>query len=196
MEDLRDKIGFSVQEAAQARNITEASARVWCSREAAKGNLLRLKNNLYIDAQRWKYLLPDERLRLANIIQVASYLSMSTVLAYRGLTTQIYRGQIESIAQVRSIQYTVDTWRFRYFRIQPELYGGFERENGLFIASAPKALADIVYFCSIGKYAFDFQAVEWRRFDLEAFKIIISGYPQKTQDWWEKYGDVSATRNF
>jgi predicted transcriptional regulator of viral defense system len=184
---------FTVNDVARVLKISPASARVLCSRYAQLGQIIRLRNDLYILAERFSYITQLEYYRIANRIQIPSYISLSTALNYYELSEQIYRKRIESIARKRSIEYSVRDWQFKYCCIKPEYYQGFTLENGVFIAEAAKALADIIYFCSMGRYAFDFHALEWERLDRDKIERWLKLFPLQTQRWWEKHGFVAKT---
>jgi len=184
---------FSVSDVARVLSISSASARVLCSRYSHNGRLIRLRNDLYVLAERWPYLAQSDQCRIANRIQVPSYISLATAVSYYELSEQIYQNRIESIAQKRSIGYTVRDWQYNYHRIRPALYRGFIFESGVFIAEAAKALADIIYFCSIGRYAFDFTALEWGRLNRVKLARWLALFPPQTQRWWEEHGSFSKT---
>jgi len=190
MDELFSKLTFTSDDAASAKGISKASARVWCSRKTKARQILRLRNNLYIHSLKWQYLTMRDRLLISNRIQVPSYISLSTALSYYELTDQIYRFTVENIALKRSILYRVNQWEFRYMTINPDCYRGFSRHGGLFIALPEKALADIVYLSSLGKYAFDFSALDWDRINQETFQDHLRIFPEKTRKWWGKNGTV------
>ncbi len=189
---LKDKI-FSLKDIAETRGIARDSASVWLVRAVHRGEILRLKKDLYIHAMDWKYLSLEEMLLLSNRIQIPSYISLSTAMAYYERTSQVYRNVIESIAIKRSVAYSVNNTQFKYYKIKKEYYTQFEKISGLFIATPEKALADIIYLCSLGKYAFDFNAVEWGRVDSNKLVSVLGIFPVKTQKWWEKHGFVSPS---
>lgn len=181
---------FSISDVARTLDITPASARVLCSRYSQNGQLLRLRKNLYVLAERWPYLSLSERCRIANRIQVPSYVSLATALSYYELTEQLLRERVDSIARKRSIQYTVNSWQFNYHQIRVSAYNGFVLTRGFFIAEAEKALADTIYFCSFGRYAFDFQALEWGRIDHQKLRWWLAQLPLHSRHWWEKNGRI------
>ncbi|MDO9547780.1 MAG: hypothetical protein Q7J65_02305 [Candidatus Marinimicrobia bacterium] len=179
---------FTIRDVAQALGISIASARVLCSRYSKSGQIIRIRNNFYILTERWNYLTQWEQFLIANRIQVPSYISLATAINYYELSEQIYRGNIESIAQKRSIEYPVRGLRFIYRLIKAEYYRGFILREGVFIAEPEKALADVIYYASIGRYAFDFSALNWRRLDRSHLLEWLSVYPPKTLSWWKNHG--------
>ena len=180
---------FTVSDIAGSLGITSASARVNASRQARRGNFLRLKNNLYILTDDWARADIQFQYRIANQIQVPSYISLLSALSWYDLTTQIQQGFIESIAQKRSYRKTVQGTEFHYFLLSSRLYFGFTREKGVFIAEAEKALADGVYLQSLGRYSLDFSAITWERINQERLNEILANYPEYTRKWWSSYGN-------
>ena len=152
---------FTIDDVAKFRGISSASARVYCSRKIKSGDFVRLKNNLYILKTVWNELSWVEQLQLANRIQVPSYISLFTALANYELTTQVPAGRIESVAKTRTYSKEIQDIEFIFIKMDKRLYFGFTKKRGLFIAEPEKALADCIYLCSFGKYAFDFNALEW-----------------------------------
>lgn len=191
-KNLPDLI-FTVVDVASKLGISNASARVLCSRSSKSGQIIRIRNNLYILAERWLHLTQSERLQIANRVQVPSYISLTTAISYYGLSEQLYRGNIESVAQKRSIEYQVRDLRFIYRLIRPECYRGYTHRDGVFVAEPEKALADIIYYSSIGRYAFDFSALDWRRLDAAKLSQWLMLYPMHTGKWWRRSGYFSKT---
>jgi len=186
-----DQTVFTVQGVARKLDITIPSARVLCSRYVHQKRLIRLRKGLYVFPERWEYLSQFERLQIANRIQPASYISLGTALAWYEKTTQLYQSRIESVASKRTITYQIVNWEYAFHQISRQLYQGYERRDGLFIASPEKALADIVYLQSLGRYAFDFSALESQAFDEQTLLIYLEQLPLKTQQWWERHGSIS-----
>lgn len=179
---------FTVNDVARTLHISTASARVLCSRYSKSNKIIRIRNNLYILAERWNYLTLNEKLRIANRIQVPSYISFSTAINYYELTDQMYRGWIESVARQRSINYSVKELTYVFRLMKADYYQGYTLRDGIFIAIPEKALADIVYYTSIGRYAFDFSAVSWDRVDSDRLLKWLSLYPPKTLKWIQRRG--------
>lgn len=181
---------FTVDDIAKIRNISSASARVYCSRKAGKGEYIRLKNNLYILKTRWDELKWVDQMKLANRIQVPSYVSLLTALAMYELTTQIPTGRIESIAIKRTYIKEIEGIEFAFIKIDKNLYRGFTRKDGLFIAEPEKALTDCIYLSSFGKYAIDLNALEWNSISRNILDRWLMKLPEKTQNWWKRYGNI------
>ncbi|PKP54730.1 hypothetical protein CVT91_18580, partial [Candidatus Atribacteria bacterium HGW-Atribacteria-1] len=92
---------FTYQDVAKVLSIAEDSARVLSTRYVKQKYLIRLKRNFYILKERWDSITPNQRLELANILQVPSYISLMTALSFYEYTTQVQQKFIESISLYR-----------------------------------------------------------------------------------------------
>jgi predicted transcriptional regulator of viral defense system len=176
-----DRPFFSQDEVAYALGIKPASAAVFCSRYVKKGLLIRLKRGLYARAETFGQLGQMDLFRIANILQVPSYISLMTALSYYGITTQVQRGFFESISIRRTVNFQPGGVSFRYMKIRPDLYGGFERKEGIFIALPEKAILDCLYFASIGRYSPDIPSLDLTRIDRGVLEKLSAMYPLKTR---------------
>ncbi|MBT3478645.1 MAG: hypothetical protein HN915_04630 [Candidatus Marinimicrobia bacterium] len=169
------------------RFISSPSARVYLARQTKSGHLVRLKNNLYITSGEWDGATWNDQLRMANRIQVPSYISLLTALAYYDVSSQIPAQRIESIARTRTYTKTIQTVEFAFIKINRAYYNGFIRKEGIFFATPEKALADAIYLCSLGKYALDLYALDLNKINTELLESALSSFPKKTQNWWRKH---------
>jgi predicted transcriptional regulator of viral defense system len=172
---------FGYEEVAGALGIGAPSAKVAATRYVRGGLLLRLKRNTYVLRSRWEHLEPKERFMLANAGQTPSYISFMTALDHHGLTSQVQRGVVESAAVKRTREIALNGWVFRYTRLSPQLYFGFHRAEGVFIAEPEKALLDACYLMALGRYALDLHALEWDRFDLTKLDRMARRFPVRAR---------------
>ncbi|NOZ04577.1 MAG: hypothetical protein GXO92_08280 [FCB group bacterium] len=178
---------FSANEVADILGIQFASAKVLCSRYVKKGLLVRIKRNIYLLRERWDYLTPNERLQIANLIQVPSYISLTTALSYYEVTTQVQQGFVESVALQRSYRRTVMDTEFTYTLIPRKLYYGFVKINNLFIAEREKAFLDALYLSTLGRYSLDNSALDLSKLDPEVLKNLSTQYPERVIRLWRNY---------
>jgi len=81
---------FGHEDIARILGITPAAARVFAHRYAKYKILIRAKRGIYILRERWKYFSREQKFEIANILQVPSYISLSTAMdsmRYPSLTT-------------------------------------------------------------------------------------------------------------
>ena len=181
---------FSHMQVAERLSIRPESARVFCTRYVKNGLMVRIKKDIYVLTEKFERLRFEEQMQLANIIQVPSYISLTTALSYYGITTQIQQNYIESLSLKKSHHRLVSAIEFSFKKISPHLYNGFVKQNSVFIATPEKAMADALYFVSIGRYAIDFSAIDFSTFDLEVIKNILDFFPARTQKLWRAHASI------
>lgn len=181
------KLYFTPRDVAQALNISYASAQVSCSRYVKSNILLRLKRNFYALRERWNTLSYPEAFLIANILEVPSYISLTSALSFYEVTTQIQRDFFESISLKRTKDINLGDKTFVFKKIGRNLYGGFKRINGYFMATPEKALLDAAYLTSIKRYNIDIDALDIGKINKKKIKKYISIYPDITLKFWRKY---------
>lgn len=182
LQELSKKAYFTIDEVAQRLALQPDSTRVWCSRHVRQGTLVRLKNGFYTTAWKWESLSRLDLFKIANILQVPSYLSLMTALAYYEITTQVQSSYQESICLKRSTVFNVRDAVFNYVKMQKPYYGDFVKTDGIFIATKEKAFLDAAYLFSFGKYRFDMDSLDLEKLDLKKLKNLLGVYPQKTRE--------------
>lgn len=182
LQELSRNTCFTLEDVAQSLGIQTASARVLCSRYVRQGMLVRLKNGFYTTAWKWENLNRQDFFKIANILQVPSYISLMSALAYYDVTSQVQKSYQESICLKRSIVYNVREAVFNYIKLQEQYYGNFIKTDGIFIASKEKAFMDAAYLYSFGKYRFDMDSLDMKKLDMKKLRNILKIYPQKTKE--------------
>ncbi len=186
LQKLRAKVYFKVHDVQEAFGVKQASARVLCHRYVQQGLFVRLKNNFYVLGEKWDNFSRDDFLRLANFLQVPSYISFASALSFYELTTQIQRNFFESASLRRSLKYTAQGISFTFYKLQKPYYFDFMKYNDIFIATKEKAFVDSVYLYSLGKYRLDFHAIDLEKLDKRRMKKLLTPFPSRTQDMIQK----------
>ena len=182
LRELGKKTYFTIDEIAKRLELQPDSARVWCSRHVRQGTLVRFKNGFYATAWKWESLSRLDLFKIANILQVPSYVSLMTALAYYEVTTQAQSNYQESICLKRTTVFNIRDAVFNYVKVQKPYYGDFVKTDGLFIATKEKAFLDAAYLYSFGKYSFDMDSLDLGKLDLKKLKGLLGVYPQKTKE--------------
>lgn len=183
---------FSLDDVAYTLGIQPGSAAVLCSRYVKKGLLVRLKRGLYARTEQLRNFGQQDLFRLANFLQVPSYISLTTALSYHGLTTQVQRGFFESISLKRTRKFEVGQFTFLYSKISLDLYKGFERVEDVFIALPEKALLDSLYLASLGRYSLDTSALDLTKVNGEVLENLSSLFPSRVRTFMENCcGEIS-----
>jgi len=182
-----EKPFFSNEDVAYTLGIENDSAAVLCSRYVKRGLLTRLKRGLYARTETLANLGQLDLFRLANLLQVPSYISLMTALSYHGVTTQVQRDVFESISVKRTKTFLRGGYTFRYVKITPGLYSGFKKERDAFIATAEKATLDCFYLASMGRYALDTSALDLSKLDEQVVGKLSNVFPAKTMKYFERH---------
>ena len=182
------KFYFGYEDISRALGISPASAKVTACRYAKQGILLRMKRNMYILKDVWDMAGREEKLLLANMGQVPSYISLMTALDYYEITTQVQRDFFESVAVKRSKEIHVNGSIFRYVKLTENLYNEFKKEKDLFIASPEKAFLDAIYLMSYGRYSLDLSSLDETKLNRTEIKRLSRQFPLKTKKMLKKNG--------
>lgn len=186
------KLYFGYEELAKALGISSDSARVAAGRYVTRGLLVRVKRNVYMLRETWEHAGKQEKFLIANLCQVPSYISLMTALDYYDITTQMQRDFFESIAVQRKKDIRIDGTSFIYTRISADLYFGFKKEKGFFIASPEKALLDAFYLMSYGRYALDISSLDAGKLDRQNLTAMSGQFPSRTKELLRTHGYLPA----
>ena len=179
---LKNKLYFTIEDAAAVFDIKPASAYVLCSRYVKKGIFIRLKKNFYILQQNWEVLSDENFFKLSNFLQVPSYISFMTALSAYEVTTQVLRNFYESACIKRSVKFEQGQACFNYYKIKRKYYFSFEKKNGFFIATKEKAFVDMMYLYSFGKYKADLNSINIDALNKDKILEIVKVFPLKTKN--------------
>lgn len=129
--------------------VEKRAAQAFVSYNVKKGAFLRLKAGLFA----LKNNLPSQ-FAIANRLYFPSYISLDTALSYYSLIPEtVYT--ISSVTPKPTREFVVDNWAFDYRRIKSQAFTGYipQKIHGeiIYIATPEKAVADFLYFVSLGK---------------------------------------------
>jgi len=153
-----------------------------------QGILLRFKKNIYVLKNVWNAAGREDKLQLANLGQVPSYISLTTALDFHQITTQMQRDYFESVAVKRAKEISMNGSIFRYVKIARNLYHTFTKEDDCFIATPEKALLDAFYLMSYGRYSLDLSSLDAARLDGREIERLSCEFPLKTRNLLKKNG--------
>jgi len=177
------KLYFGYEDIARTLGISLNSAKITAHRYAKQGMTIRVKRNIYILKERWVSLDREQKFIIANIYQVPSYISLMTALDYYEITTQMQRDFIESIALKRTARKEIEETVLNYTKISPDIYGGFLKKQGFFIAEPEKAFLDAVYLMSFGRYSLDIPSIDFSKLDVKKIERMSRSFPLKTRNF-------------
>ena len=180
------RLFFSARDIADVFDINYNSAKVTCSRYTDKGLIVRLKRNFYISRNKWINLSSKERFTIANILQVPSYISLTTALEYYEITTQVQRNFIESVSVKKTKRFEIEAEVFTFSKIKKGYFNNFIRKDNIFIATPEKALIDVLYLTAFNMYKPDLSAIDYRKLDNGKIESILKQYPDRVKRLWDK----------
>lgn len=136
-----------------------------------------LQNGELVQIARGVYSLPRESINIEKIatqLYYPSYISFESALAKYGIINQGPMGL--TLATTRHSRKSLYAGiECKYSQLKPELYFGFELLDGVYIASAEKALLDELYLICFGKRKVDVS--EWTLDGLDHQKIYELAEP-------------------
>lgn len=179
---LRDSLFFTTDDVTEKFGIARASAHVFCSRQVKNGAFVRMRKDFYVLDERMPYFDRQDFFTIANYLQIPSYISCTTALAYHGLTTQAPQNWHESVALRRSIRYGAGGATFAYFKLKKEYYFGFTKIGPFFMALKEKAFLDACHLYAYGRYTLDLSALDIDRLDKGALATLIAPFPDRTRN--------------
>lgn len=182
------KLYFGHEEISRVLGISLQSSRVSANRYVKHGLLIRIKRNMYVLTEKWRTLEREEKFILANLLQVPSYISLMTALDYYEISTQMQRDFIESVALKRTKEIEAENSIFTYTKINTNLYKGFKKEEGFFIAVPEKAFLDAFYLMSLGRYSFDIASIDFNKLNRDETFRLIKMFPAKLQKVMDNNG--------
>ncbi|MGO9215921.1 MAG: type IV toxin-antitoxin system AbiEi family antitoxin domain-containing protein [Syntrophales bacterium] len=183
LRELENRLYFTAEDIASLLRIKSESAQVLCSRYVKRGIFIRLKNNFYVMERNWNRYENDDFFRLANFLQVPSYISCVSALAFYGVTTQVPRSWYESVSLKRSIRYTLHGVTFHYFKMKSPYYFGFVKTGAAFIAQKEKAFVDACHLSAFGEYAADWSAMNMDSLDKVVIEELMKAFPDRTKSY-------------
>jgi len=140
------------------------------NRKTAEKKLLRLKRNLYCLSDK----IPNDYL-LANVLYHPSYLSMEFALFFYSLIPEAAYS-ITSITAKPTREFEVVGKSFSYQTIKKEAFCGYQPqkiESTTFLIATPeKALADFLYFVSLGKKKVN-DRTDWKKVNINIVRNYL-----------------------
>ena len=140
---------FSPQDLRHLLGASEMSARFLLTRASQRGDVIKLRRELYVLPDR-----PASDLEIANRLFHPSYVSFEYALAYYHLIPEaVY--EVTSATTRTSRRFEALGKTFTYRRLKPSAFTGYrpEKVGGrvVLIAEPDKAVVDSLYFASLGK---------------------------------------------
>lgn len=140
------------------------------------GFLTKIEKNIFIPS----YMDPDYE-KIANYLFQPAYLSFESALAKHGV---IEESEVITLATpIISRQRQIRTKKIIWSKLSLDLFWGFEKSDGIMIAKAEKAFADLLYLLSFGRLQIDIDSFNLDKINMETLREYIERYPTQTTDF-------------
>lgn len=188
---------FSLEDMTKLLKIKRESARVLAARFVKKDIIHRIKRNLYVTVKMRDHLSINDHYVLARKILQPSYISFKSALIYHGMAIG-GKFHIESCSAHKSHEFRFGvSYVYTYHRLPKKLFFGFGKNPyGLVIATPEKALLDILYMMSLGRYFVHFNSVNLERMSFVKLLHHSKKYPKRTQKLLFRLFKRSIKRNW
>jgi predicted transcriptional regulator of viral defense system len=123
--------------------------RLQLARWVKDGRLIKIHKGLYTIAQPYRKITPAT-FSIANALKAPSYISLQSALSWHGVIPEFVPA-VTSVTTARPQTLATPIGRFEFRHIHTDLFWGFQKielsdRQDAFVATAEKALLDLVYF--------------------------------------------------
>ena len=115
---------------------------------------------------------------MANFLYQPSYVSLETALSFYGIITG-FPYQITSITTQKARSFDAGGKEFKFSRISPALFWGWEKKEDFLIAEKEKALLDYLYFGLKGFRDFDWDEIDTSEVDRQKLLSFAKRFNNK-----------------
>lgn len=129
--------------------------------------------------ERDKYLLTGgavHEFSIANFLYEPSCISLETALNFYGVLPQ-FPYEIASVTPRKPVVKTLDGKTYRYTRLKPSLFWGYDSAPGFLIAHPEKALLDLLYLQSKGLARVPLDEMDFSKLDRARFEVYARRFP-------------------
>lgn len=168
---------FTPADFARLFQIPRPKTKYFLETYTKQGLFIRLKKGLYA----LQAALPGEE-QLANILYRPSYISFEYALGHYGIIPEMVY-QVTSATTKPTRSFSVEGKDFSYLKIKKEAFTGYapvkHKETTILFAEAEKAVADYLYFVSLGKKSLN-ERMRWSSLNHAKIKQYASLYKRSS----------------
>jgi len=166
-----DKDYFSSSDLQKIFKLPRASLLVTISRLQKRGEIKRIIKGYYQVADK-----PINTQKIATQIYQPSYISFESALSrYGGISQVPYCLTLATTNKPKKI--VLDKEDIEYRKIKQDLLFGFNLIDGVYVATAEKALLDTLYMVSKGRLQIDLTVIDKKVFDKIKLLLWSKQYP-------------------
>ncbi|MBI2995539.1 MAG: hypothetical protein HYY52_02385 [Candidatus Melainabacteria bacterium] len=169
------KTYFTIQDLKKFYKNKKSSLKNLLSRWSKEEIIFPLNNAYYcFDLEKLDYL------NHACCLVKPSYISFEYALNYYGLIEQV--PQVITLATTNKHKFIYSgPYTYEYTKIKKELFFGYERIKGYYIALPEKALLDTVYLLSRNKRLVDLSSLDFKKINKERLNKYAKNFPAYLQ---------------
>lgn len=171
---------FTTKDVQAVLDIQADSARVLCARYAKKKIFLRIRRDLYVFKEVFLHLDRSDLFQLSGLIQENTYLSFASALSHYRILPGLAH-HTEAVSFTRSLEKQVGHLTWKYHRLPKKLFFSYHKEGPITIATPEKALLDLLYLYSLGRYYVDLKKINLEALSFEKLLDLSHRFPQRTQ---------------
>lgn len=163
---------FSLPELKELFRLSPRSFQETLRRLMGEKVLVRLTRGLFASAATGARLEES-----VNLISPPSYISLETALFHFGISNDPPRG-VTCVTLNRSRRIDTRLGRISFTRFPPALFFGFEKKDGLTIASPEKAVADTVFLLLRRKEHFSPRNLKFDKVKWDRLRTVLLAFPR------------------
>lgn len=141
-----------------------------------QGFLIKLGRNVFVPSF-WEY----DPIEVASSLNQPAYISFETALYRHGILSDTDDSLITLASFLDFNKRTIAGKLIIWSRIKKDLFWGFEKEGNIMMATAEKALLDLLYLASYGNAENSFDQYDLSKIDVKRFNKFLKGYPNQTK---------------
>lgn len=171
---------FTIADVARVTSRGKETANKLCRRYAEQKIILRLKRDLYIFTSNFLHLDRLGILELSGKIHTSSYVSFGSALTFYRVFIG-YKDTVEAVSTKRSSQRQIGHITFQYHRLPKKYFFSYVRQGDMKIATPEKALLDLLYLYSLGRYDAPFRRINLEALNMEKLIELSYKFPPRTR---------------
>lgn len=143
-------------------------------RWVASGKIIKIKNGLYC--------LPDCSLaEISTRLCPSSYISTDWVLAQKAVIGTVPANRVQAVKIGRPKNFSFALGKIQYLSIKPELFFGFDWQDGVAYATLEKAFLDVCYFTyKRNSFPFDpYSDIDLQRLNKTTINQYLQNYDKR-----------------
>lgn len=180
----RGKSVYTFGELLRLSGLSPPSLRRALHRLRRRGLVLKLGRGFYANG-----LSSPSLEEVAGFLYPPSYISSEYALFLHGVLDQAPY-EVTCVTLNKTKVFRTDLGEISYFHIKPELFFGYEVQDGLILAEPEKALLDFVYLARKRGLEPTLDELNWEHVRVDRLRFLLRFYPKAVRSNIERFGQV------